>query len=335
MTGQANSINESTTGIVGFTGTAFTATPVTNHAVILGSSTSSALGSVGPTATAGQVLQSAGSSTDPLFSTATYPTDAAVGDLIYGSATHVFSSLAISSIPGSRLEYNGTNVAWFNPLQETILFEDWIATSVAGNLNWRNGTSNSGTIAIGSNVDSGHPGVVTMGTSTTTNGQAYLLLGQNSSAQPMILGGGAVTIIWIVQIPTLSTAVDEFAVACGLSANQSGGTTLGNGCGFLYNDNGSLPNWQVYSSAGTPTQNDTGVAAVAGSWYHLRMDVNAGASSIAFTINEASVTGSPISTHIPTQAISPYCTLGKVAGTTNRSLYIDTFYTYQKLTSAR
>jgi len=41
----ANSINESTTGICGFTGTGFTATPVTQNAVLIGGSTSSTLSS--------------------------------------------------------------------------------------------------------------------------------------------------------------------------------------------------------------------------------------------------------------------------------------------------
>ncbi len=85
----ANSINESTTGICGFTGTAFTATAATNHALIVGGSTSSTLSNVGPTATAGQVLQSAGSSADPAFSTATFPATATgTGTLLRADGTN-------------------------------------------------------------------------------------------------------------------------------------------------------------------------------------------------------------------------------------------------------
>lgn len=122
MVGPANSINESTTGITGFTGTAFVGTPVTNHAVIVGGSTSSTLTNVGPTATAGQVLQSAGSSADPAFSTATFPATATgtgtilradgtnwvattatypatttVSQLLYSSATNVVGGLATAN----------------------------------------------------------------------------------------------------------------------------------------------------------------------------------------------------------------------------------------------
>lgn len=51
----ANSINEATTGIAGFTGTAFTATPVTQYQVQIGGATSSTLAGV-TNGTTGQVL---------------------------------------------------------------------------------------------------------------------------------------------------------------------------------------------------------------------------------------------------------------------------------------
>lgn len=47
-------------------------TGLTNHALLVGAGTST-ITKVGPTATAGQVLQSAGAAADPAFSTATYP----------------------------------------------------------------------------------------------------------------------------------------------------------------------------------------------------------------------------------------------------------------------
>jgi len=115
----ANSINEATTGIVGFTGTSFTATPATQYAVLVGGSTSSTLSNIGPTATAGQVLQSAGNAANPAFSTATFPTTAtgtgtllradgtnwvattstypntnAINTLLYASSANVMSALA-------------------------------------------------------------------------------------------------------------------------------------------------------------------------------------------------------------------------------------------------
>lgn len=50
-----------------------------------------------PTATVGAVLQCLGMSTDPAYSNASYPSGATEGDLIYGSASNVYSQLAIGS----------------------------------------------------------------------------------------------------------------------------------------------------------------------------------------------------------------------------------------------
>lgn len=68
-------------------------TGLTNHAVQVGSATTT-LTQVGPSATAGQVLQSGGSSADPAFSTATYPATTTVNQILYSSATNVVSGLS-------------------------------------------------------------------------------------------------------------------------------------------------------------------------------------------------------------------------------------------------
>jgi len=65
----ANSINEGTTGICGFTGTAFTGTPITQYNVITGAATSSTLNNVPPSSTSGVPLISQGASSQPVFGT--------------------------------------------------------------------------------------------------------------------------------------------------------------------------------------------------------------------------------------------------------------------------
>jgi len=86
----ANSINESTTGICGFTGTAFTGTPVTQYNVLVGSSTSSTLTNVAPSATSGVPLISQGSSSNPVFGTA----------VVAGGGTGNTSQTAYSLVAG-------------------------------------------------------------------------------------------------------------------------------------------------------------------------------------------------------------------------------------------
>lgn len=88
----ANSINEATTGICGFTGTAFTASPVTQFDVLVGGASSSTIGSVGP-GSAGQVLQSGGNAANPAYSTATYPATAGTsGNVLTSDGTNFVSS---------------------------------------------------------------------------------------------------------------------------------------------------------------------------------------------------------------------------------------------------
>lgn len=65
-----NSIDQSTAGISGFTGTAFTGTAVTQYNVITGASTSSTVNNVAPSATSGVPFISQGSSSQPTFGTA-------------------------------------------------------------------------------------------------------------------------------------------------------------------------------------------------------------------------------------------------------------------------
>lgn len=70
MSTPANSINETTTGITGFTGTAFTGSPATQYNVQVGGASTDLLSNVAPSATSGVPLVSQGSSANPSFTTA-------------------------------------------------------------------------------------------------------------------------------------------------------------------------------------------------------------------------------------------------------------------------
>ena len=90
MPGAANSIDETTTGILGFTSTSFTGTSATNHNVILGASTLSTLTNVAPSSTSGVPLISQGAAVDPAFGTM----------VVAGGGTGVTSFTAYSVITG-------------------------------------------------------------------------------------------------------------------------------------------------------------------------------------------------------------------------------------------
>ncbi len=71
-------------------------TGLTNHAVLVGAGTTT-ITKVGPTATVGQVLQSAGVSADPAFSTATYPLTTTINQILYSSADNTVTGLATAN----------------------------------------------------------------------------------------------------------------------------------------------------------------------------------------------------------------------------------------------
>lgn len=96
----ANALTLAGSGSIATSGSGATVTTaltgLTNHAVLVGAGTST-ITKVGPTATAGQVLQSAGAAADPAFSTATYPSTTTVSQILYSSATNVVSGLATAN----------------------------------------------------------------------------------------------------------------------------------------------------------------------------------------------------------------------------------------------
>jgi len=95
--GNFNILGTGSTTVAG-SGSTLTAqlTGLTNHSVLVGAGTAT-ITKVGPTATAGQVLQSAGSSADPAFSTATYPATTTINQLLYSSSANVVSGLATAN----------------------------------------------------------------------------------------------------------------------------------------------------------------------------------------------------------------------------------------------
>ena len=102
-------------------------TGLTNHAVLVGAGTST-ITKVGPTATAGQVLQSAGAAADPAFSTATYPSTTTINQILYSTSNNVVGELTTGA--NQILSCNGSGV----PAFASQLFGDYSFTSqTAGN----------------------------------------------------------------------------------------------------------------------------------------------------------------------------------------------------------
>lgn len=117
-------------------------TGLTNHAVLVGAGTAT-ITNVGPTSTAGQVLQSAGASADPAFSTATYPSTTTINQLLYSSSANVVSGLTAAN--SASLVSTSTGVpVWSGTMTNgQMIIGSTGATPAAGTI-----TSTGGTITV-------------------------------------------------------------------------------------------------------------------------------------------------------------------------------------------
>jgi hypothetical protein len=254
--------------------------------------------------------------------------------VLLGNGTAI-SGVANPTNPGEYVEYNGTTVGYFNWLQEVRFCEDFLCSSVTLPL-WKNLTANGGTFTNPITPDSGHPGVIQIGTGSSTNGESILSLGQinTSTLGNLVLGGGAIDTYYIFKLSQLSNGSDTYEISVGLGDTQNySNTSFDNGVFFNYSSTINSGNWQGSTSSATNKATLNSAIAVTTNWTTLRINVNAAATLCTFYVNGTSI--GTINTEIPTTTVSPTFTIAKSAGTTNINMNIDLFYMYQYLTNTR
>lgn len=356
MPTSTNAINEATTGIVGFTGTAFTATPVTTHDVLLGGATSSAIAQVAPSATSGIPLVSGGSSADPSFTTAVVA-GGGTGDTSFTAYTPVcggttttgaLQSVASIGSSGQVLTSNGASAlptfqavpSSFSPNSTLNLSDDFISvydpsrSFLAGQLGWDLGSvAGFSTLTTTSNA---HPGIIQ--NAGVSNGVNLLFLSgtdlTTTAALAFILGGGAITMNWVVKINTLSSSTYTLRFGFGDTMTSSDQV---NGVYFQYRDTLNSGDWVgTTASASTRSSANSAVAADT-NWHNFQITINAGATSIGYFIDGVQIANSPLTTNIPTTAVVPFLSMSSITASTipANAVYVDLFYMTQTLTSAR
>ena len=249
--------------------------------------------------------------------------------------TGVFS---ISTIPGVALISNGTSNQYFNPFQATCLFDDFITGSQTGDLGWTFNSGGASTASFGTTTDANHPGNMQITVTNIAGGGGYGVLDLGVAGTligPMILGGGAIDLYWVVQLPVLSNATNRYQFAVGLgNGNPSQSSPyFSNGAFFLYSDNLNSGNWQLLGTkASTATTTNSSIAATT-SYTTLHININAAGTIATFYVN--GVSAGTVATNLPTASVAPAAYLQKTASTVNTLLNIDLFYMYQSLTSPR
>jgi hypothetical protein len=246
-------------------------TGLSNHAVLVGAG-GPTITSVGPTATIGQVLQSAGAGSDPAFSTATYPLTTTVNQILYSSAANTVTGLATANKGVLTTNATGVPVITALAVDGQIIIGSTAGAPAAATLTAGTGisiTNGSNSISIAVN------GAVVGQTLTGTTGGAlsptagnWNILGATAAAgtTPVVVTGAGSTETVTVQRAQAIAAADatkiglaafdstDFSVdANGFVALAGGGagqTVTGDSGGALVPSSG---NWNFVGLSGTKT----------------------------------------------------------------------------------
>jgi hypothetical protein len=164
----------------------------------------------------------------------------------------------------------------------------------------------------------GHPGIIEL--DTQIGPPATNSVAMDSVPPTFVFANGYWSISWLVNLPVLTSAGEQFSFAVGLGDVAPGYLNSV----FIRQDVTAGANWTVAcEKAGVATSLDSGVLPVAGLWTLLTI-TGANSSSATFSIN--GVNAGSIFTNIPTVAIKPFTTINKTVGNANRIALIDFCY---------
>ena len=175
--------------------------------------------------------------------------------------------------------------------------------------------------------------------SVDTGASSTTARGVNRGGESMLFGNGRIVLEWRVRINTLSTSGEKFVVRVGIHDGTSS-TVPRDGAWFECDESVNSGQWQIKTANNqtAPPTNcttaNTAVAPVAATWQKLRIEINAGGTSIEFFIN--GTTAGTITTDIPTgtgRGTAAAILIVKSVGTTGRSVDADYALIYQKLTT--
>lgn len=221
---------------------------------------------------------------------------------------------------------SGNTVTVFAPNAILSVYDDFITDGIGttnGQLLWR------GNDMVPVNGTAGHPGVLGVNTNSGFADLTFIQQGATDT-YPVVLGGGAISVNWVISLATLSTAGNRYTAYFGMMDARA--AVPDNGVFFTYSDNVNSGNWVLNCKSATVTTSvNTSTPAVIG-YVNFGIVINASATSVSFTINGSTV-GTAITTNIPTLPISPGVRWN-IAATSPGSL-IDLFYMQQVLTTPR
>lgn len=227
----------------------------------------------------------------------------------------------------------------FKPNDTFELYDDFITGNVGANgigtHGWTTNTTGTGA-GVAKNtslLDTLHMGIMQLTTGTTSTGRAGINL---VNAEGFGVTDGIITLEALVRVEDLSDGTNTYKFYVGLGDAHTAGDMV-DGVYFSYSSADIAGDWQGnVAGSSTRTALDTNTAVVADTWYQLRMEINAAATSVEFFINGTSK-GTIADANIPTATELAFflCKMEKSAGTTSRVGYIDYFYCRKDFSATR
>lgn len=136
------------------------------------------------------------------------------------------------------------------------------------------------------------PGVWQGQTGTGIGGRAFVFFGGTATASTpgdILVGPGVyASSEWVIQIPTLTTAINSFFTSNGLTDSPNGGSSGLNGFIFRTESGGVDLNFRAVVRFGGADVNNfnTGITTVAGEWYRIKVEADGGEEIIRWYIGE-------------------------------------------------
>jgi hypothetical protein len=249
------------------------------------------------------------------------------------------SGLAHFDSASFDVDANGfVQITGLKPNSIIILSDDFIGSSPNSTLNQMNGslswyTAGLDWLQTSALGDSGHPGVISNIALPAASMPLFLNRNASGIAQQIILGGGVITINFVLNIVALSVANPRYILRFGFGDTEN--ADQANGVYFEYSDNINSGKW-VYKTAAASVRTTSNSSTAVGTGYHnFQIIINAVANSINFAIDGISL-GPAITTNIPTLSITPFIDLKHSVGTVaETSIKVDLIYLSQILTTTR
>jgi hypothetical protein len=219
----------------------------------------------------------------------------------------------------------GGGGAGADPANEFVFYDDLTAAvpSSTSSKPWARAISGSPATVSDLTTDAAHPGIWRLETGTSSTGFAAVAHETDPSSEDLagyVLDTDALTIEWLVRIPTLPDGTQTFELHLGLASIWTNSVTPARRALAIVRWNGSAVRWRVEARhAGTSSTSDASTGPSANTWHHVKLTCDS--SQVSLDVDGTNVAS--VATNIPTTGATLGAMVTKSAGSTSRTVDLD------------